>query len=196
MKKENQLLNRIGKAIGLVKAEDQAQDQIVDSVVEQAVEASNEEVVDTLTVALEVDAEPVQTALAELTAKFEELTNKFAELSAQHEEAVAALAKAEAEKAETIAAQVAAKAAARKQLVEAAIGTEKAAGLLAATENLDDAGFEAVVSALTGSVEAEAKTAMFTEVGQSGEVNASAVVAAAEESTTMKLLKAKFGDQK
>ena len=195
MKKENQLLNRIGKAIGLVKAEGEGTGTVVEQTVEQAsVESVVEAVVDTVTVALEVDTEAVQAALSEATAKLEDLSAQFAELNSKYEGAIAALSALEAEKAKMVADALAAKLAARKERVELAIGTDKAAGLLAATENLSDDAFEAVVSALTGSVDAEAKTELFTEVGQSGEVsNPSAIVEASEESKEMKLIRAKFG---
>jgi hypothetical protein len=193
MKKQNQLLSRIGAALGL-KAEDvqEGAGSVVEQIVEQ-VEVVAQAPVETLTVALEVDAEPVKAALAQLTAQFEELSNKFAELSGKYEEATVALAAVEADKAAMVAAAIAAKAQARKERVEAAIGTEKSAGLLAATDGLDDAAFEAVVSALAGSVDAEAKTAMFSEVGVAAEVNAAKVIEESGESKEMKILKAKYG---
>lgn len=184
MKKENQLLNRIGKALGLKADEAQgAVDQ--DQVVEQVVEATVEQVVDALTVA------PVQAALDALTAQFEELQGKFAELSGKYEQAQAALSAIEAEKAEMIAAAAAAKAEARKEQVVAAIGTEKADGFLLATEGLDDTAFAAVLSALVGSGQTEAQSPLFQEVGVTAEVNAEVVEGG--ESKEMQLLKAKYG---
>lgn len=53
----------------------------------------------------------------------------------------------------------------RREKIVAAIGTDKADGLMAATEGLDDAGFDAIVSALAGSVKAEANTELFKEAG-------------------------------
>lgn len=78
---------------------------------------------------------------------------------------------------------------ARKEKIVAAIGTEKAGALFEATEGLDDAAFEAVVSALVGSVEVETKSELFKEVGVAAQADATKV----EESAEMRLLKQKYG---
>lgn len=114
---------------------------------------------------------------------------QVAELVSKLDEANAALAAIAAEKAAMAAEAEAKRLAARKEKVEAAIGTEKAAGLLLATEGLDDAAFNAVVSALAGSVEAEAETELFKEVGVTAEADAAKVVT---ESAEMKILKQKY----
>lgn len=186
MKKENQLLTRLARVLTGNKVEVIAETQ---EVVQEVVEA----VVDQVQVELTVDTAEVQAALQEVSAQLEDLTAKFTELSGQYEQAQAALQALADEKAQMIAAAAATKLEARKAKVEAAIGTEKAPGLLAATEGLDDAAFEAVVSALAGSVSAEADTTMFQEVGVTAEVDAVQAVEAGSQSKEMKLLQAKYG---
>lgn len=143
-----------------------------------AIQAELTEALSQVTTANELIAEMTEAHAAEV-----------ANLKAEIEAAKAALDAIEAEKAEMIAKAEAAKLAARKEKVVAAIGTEKAEGLMAATGHLDDAAFEAVVSALAGSVEAEASSDLFKEVGVDAEVDAAKVV---EESEEMKLLKQKY----
>lgn len=187
MKKENQLLTRLARVLTGNKVEVTA--DATQEVVQDVVEA----IVDQVQVELTVDSAEVQAALQEAAAKLEDLTAQFAELSGKYEQAQAALEALAKEKAEMIAAAAAAKLEARKAQVVAAIGTEKADGLMAATENLDDVQFNAVLSALAGSVSAEADTAMFKEVGVTAEVDAVKVVEAGGESKEMKLLRAKYG---
>lgn len=192
MKKENQLLSRIVKMV----TGDKTPEAVVEAT-EQVTEAV-EQAVETLTVkidASEVQAEieklqaQVDAVTAEFGAKLEEAAAALAEMTAKFEAAQAELATLAAEKAEMVANARAVKLAARKEKVVAAIGTEKADGLMLATEGLDDAAFEAVVSALAGSVDAEAKTELFSEVGVAAEADAAKVV---EESEEMKLLKQKY----
>lgn len=136
-----------------------------------------------------------QEALSSQAADMTALTELVEELSAKVTQAQAELAAAEKSKADLIADAKAKQAAARKVKVEAVIGeNEKAVKLLAATENMEDAQFEAVVSALAGSFEAEAKTEMFKEVGVAAEADAAKVVT--EESAEMKMLKAKYAQSK
>lgn len=185
------MLKELQKALGLGKQE-----------------AKPEAAADSQELTLVVDTSAVQAELDGLRAEFESFKETAEAMVAQAEEAVAnltaqlaeanaALAEfrtaaeaAEADKANLIAQAAAQKAASRKEKVVAAIGTEKAEGLLAATENLDDAAFEAVVSALAGSIEAEAQTNLFKEEGVAAEADAGKVV---EESKEMKILKAKYG---
>lgn len=109
-------------------------------------------------------------ALASNAVAMEKLNEQLAELMSKFEAAQAALAAVEAEKSNMLAEAAAKKLADRKAKVEMAIGeNDKAAALLAATENMADEQFEAVVSALTGSMEAEAKSEMFKEVGVSAQ---------------------------
>src|SRR5687768_14996995 len=154
----------------------------------------------TTTLAVTLDATALQAELGEMKAQFEAVANAFAEaneklasMSADLEAAKAALAAVEGDKAEMIAQAAAAKLAVRKDKVVAAIGTEKADGLMAATENLDDAAFEAVVSALAGSVEVEANSSLFKEQGVDAQVDAAKVE---EESEEKRLLKQKYSGAK
>lgn len=206
MKTENQLLARIVRAVtGKPVVEAEAPEAVVEAVapaevveavveaVEAAatvagVEAVAEQVVETLTLA--VDASAIQAELASVQEQLTGLVSALTEMTAKYEGAHAALTALTAEKELLLAAQAAAKMTARMGKIEAAIGTEKAAGLMAATEGLEDAAFEAVVSALAGSVDAEAKTGMFQEVGATGQPDAAKIV---EESAEMKILKQKYG---
>lgn len=178
MLKENRLLSRIAKAMGK----------------KEEIEMKEEKPAETLTVT--VDATAVKAELAQLQAEFEsnisELKGQLEAAMASVEELKSALDAEKAAKEELIAKAKDAKLAARKERVVAAVGTDKADGVMAAVESLDDAAFEAIVSAMQGSVDAEAKSSMFKEVGVTAEVDASKV---AEESQEMKLLKAKYKKQ-
>jgi hypothetical protein len=100
----------------------------------------------------------------------EQLESKLADISAKYEQAVQDLAKAEAAKVKLETEAKLKKTAARQERVFAVIGeNEKATKLLSATEEMEDAQFEAIVSALAGSVEKEANSNMFKEVGVSSE---------------------------
>jgi hypothetical protein len=141
----------------------------------------------------------VQAAVAELQGQFDEFkqnaeaamaeaAEKITGLQAELTEAKAALDAADAAKAEAEATALAARAKARKEKVVAAIGTERADALLAVTEGMDDAAFEAVVGALGASTETEAAKPLFNEVGADGGADAAKV----EESPEMKILRAKY----
>jgi hypothetical protein len=182
MIKENQLFNRIIKAVTGTPAA-------------PAVEATAP--VEVETPALVVDeANPdvslmgtEDSAVAKLTADFAEAVSALASMTANFEAAQAALNALTAEKAELAAKAEAAKFVARKEKVVSAIGSEKADGLMLATQGLDDAAFDAVVSALAGSVDVEASKGLFTEVGVSATADTTKIVA---ESPEMKILKQKY----
>jgi hypothetical protein len=91
-------------------------------------------------------------------------------MAAELEAVKAAMTSLASEKASLLADAQAAKFAARKDKVVATVGTAKADAIMAATAVLDDASFEAVVSALAASFEQEKKTVMFNEVGANVEV--------------------------
>lgn len=119
---------------------------------------------------------------AELVAKLEEANAKLAA-------AADVLASAEADKEAAEAAALAAKLNARKEKVLAAVGTERADALLQVTEEMDDAAFDAVLSAIGLGAKAEAESQMFNEVGVAAEADAAKVV---DESPEMKILKKKY----
>lgn len=192
MKKENQLFQRL---LNIVTGQPQAakEEAPVEAVVEEgvdvvtaAVEAAQAlaavEGVETVVeagveavssvVTLAVDASAIQAELSSVLAQVEVVTSALTEMTAKYEEAQAALAAVAAEKDAIEVAAKAAQAAARLAQVEAAIGTEKAAAFMTATQGLDDTQFASVVSALAGSVEAEAKTELFVEQGVTAEVDA------------------------
>lgn len=190
MKIENQLLNRVLKAVKL--KDSTPENEAVVEAVEALVEAPEMEA------AAEVTEQLSQMRIAEakaeqLAAELATAVNALTEMTAARDAAQAALDALSAEKAEMLANAAEAKMAARKEKVVLAIGTEKAEGLMLATQGLDDAAFEAVVSALVGSVEAEASTSLFSEVGVSASVDASKIDA---ESPEMKIIRQKFSGAK
>jgi uncharacterized protein YPO0396 len=127
----------------------------------------------------------LSTALATAVQAVEAADAKVAELQALVDAAAA-------EKAELQAKAVEAKAAARKEKIVAAVGTERAEAVATATEGLTDASFDAVLSAMTLSVDTESTSSLFTETGVTAEATAAKVVNAVEESPEMKILRAKY----
>lgn len=105
-----------------------------------------------------------------LTAKFEASEGRVAELTA----ALTALADVKAA-ADKLAADT--KFAARKVKVEAAVGTERAATLMAAVGGSEDHVFDAVMAAMSTTAAAEAASALFKEVGVDGKVDQAKLVA-------------------
>lgn len=137
---------------------------------------------------LAAQLEQAQESLASQAADMQALTEMVEELSAKFEQAQAALAVSEQTKADLIVDAKTKQFEARKAVVEAAVGTGKADALMLATEQLDDAQFNAIVSAMAMSFDNESKSLMFKEVGVSASTDATEVQ---EESAEMKLLKAK-----
>jgi chromosome segregation ATPase len=130
-----------------------------------------EEVVD-MTTQTEATASAADTKIAELSASLATATDaiaanetKLSEVLAQLEAAHATLAAIESDKASLIAKAVEAKNLTRKEKVEATLGTDKAESVLAATASLDDAAFDAVLSAFSANFEAEANSPSFQEKG-------------------------------
>lgn len=185
MKKENQLLSRIVK---LVTGKEDTTTKA--DVIDETLKTDQELVIEVASEELDVLKAQVEALTADLGEKLEAANGALAEMTAKFEEAQAQLSAIAAEKAQMVTDALAAKLAARKEKVVAAIGTEKADGLMLATEGLDDTAFEAVVSALAGSVAAEAASPLFKEVGVTAEADAAKVV---EESAEMKLLKKQYG---
>ncbi len=111
-------------------------------------------------------------ANAELTAQLAAVTSALADkeaaltkLTADFTAMQSTLANIEKAKEELIIKAKEEKLAARKAKVELAIGTTKAEEILNATNSLDDASFESVLSAFSASFELEAKSKMFVETG-------------------------------
>lgn len=154
----------------------------------------------------QADAQPE--ALAALQAEFDQFKvsaeANITELSAALEVAVASLKEVEAsrdelsEKLSAIEVQVAADAeaaavavmTARKDKIVAAVGTDRAGAVFAATEHLDATAFDTVLAAMTVAGTTESKSKMFTEQGASAEADATAV--AAGPSKEMQILQNKY----
>jgi len=82
---------------------------------------------------------------------------------------------------------------ARMTAIVEAVGTVKADALFGATKTLGDTEFNAIVGAMQGTLQAEAETALFNEVGATAEV----VVANVEEKSALeKALKQKYSASK
>lgn len=131
-------------------------------------------------------------AFTKLQAAFAEQTEQVVALTAALQEASTLLATFSAEK--EMATQVAkeSKMAARKAVVVTNIGELKADAFLAATEMLDDTAFEAVTQALVGTVQQEANTALFKEVGVDAKADTSVAI---QESEEMRILRTKYAAQ-
>ena len=103
--------------------------------------------------------------LATQASALTELQASFAELSTKYAESQSALAQLSEVKEAMVAQAAADKFAKRKESLEHAVGTVKAAELLATLEVLDDAAFNSVVSAMTVNLDAEASSTAFKETG-------------------------------
>lgn len=155
MLKQNQMLKSITKFFSGEKGSDEMK--------------KTETQADMSAVEMAAQLKQAQEAFSAQAADMQAMQELMEEMSSKLEQASAALAATEAAKAALVAEAAAKRLTARKERIEAAIGTEKAPALLAATETMEDAAFEAVVSALAGSVEQEAKGKMFTETGVAAE---------------------------
>lgn len=118
-----------------------------------------------------------------------ELQSKLSSIEAAYEEAKAALEELQEVKAKLVAEAAEKRLKARKEKIEASVGTSKVDSLMSATESLSDEQFEAVVSAMSASAEKEASSQMFTEAGATVEVDASKVQ---EEDELKRLLTEKY----
>lgn len=100
----------------------------------------------------------VSEALATMTTQFEDATAKL-------EAANAALAAVAAEKEAVEAAAKQAKMDARMSKLVEAVGDVQASALMTATEGMEDAAFEKIVTALSVNIDKEANSEMFNETG-------------------------------
>lgn len=192
------MLKQLQKALGMGDKTAEAQEKVEPTASTETLEVrlNTEEIqaaIDAAVAELRAEFDSYKETAEAMVAQAEEqaasLSAQLAEANAKLNAATEALTVAAAEKAAAEAEALAQKLAARKEKVVAAIGTERADALLKVTENMDDAAFEAVVSALGVSAETEANSALFKEVGASGEADASQVVESAE----MRILKQKYG---
>lgn len=138
--------------------------------------------------AAETNATELASQLAIATEALVATQSQLTQLTEKFEAAQAALEEIEAAKAALIAEAAQAKMNARKAQIEATLGTDKAEAVLKATENLEDAAFDVVLSAFVKSLEVESQGTLFTEQGVAAEVDASKV---AVESLEMQIIKAK-----
>jgi len=133
--------------------------------------------------ALKTSFDSQASVLGKLTEEFSKLQAEASNYKQELDAALSLINSLEKENKDT-------KMSARKSVVEASIGTEKAGAFLAATEGLDDAAFNAIASALASSLEVEANSPMFKEVGVTGKTQGEHV--ANEETKEMKILKKKY----
>lgn len=126
--------------------------------------------------------ETQETALAEALVTIDELQAEKEALQTQMQEFAEQKAAAEANAKQM-------KMDARLASLSKEVGDERAAKVLAATEGMDDAAFDAIASALKMSADNEAKSTLFTEQGANEEVSPDA---RQTETTEMKILKEKF----
>lgn len=132
--------------------------------------------------------EKSEKSLAETLSQKQELAAQLEAAQARLAELEQFAADAEAAKQALLAEAEAKRLQVRKDQIVAAVGTARADALMTATEALDEAAFNAVVSALTVTAQTEKQSVMFTETGVSGSADATKV----EESPEMKILKARY----
>ena len=138
----------------------------------------------------------VQEQLAQLQSQFEgvqanlsDAVNTITTLSADKALATAIehSQKLEADVKEAAEKQLAAKLEARKAKLEATLGSEKVNAVFEATKELEDAAFNAVVTAMATSVEVEAQSELFKEAGVAGDAEPAKEMTAEE-----RILRAKY----
>ena len=167
---------------------------LASATISTVVATATETVAEAVATTVEMVADASATELSLMRATVEANVAALAAMTISYEAAQAALNALTAEKAELAVKAEAAKYTARKEKVVSAIGaSEKSEALMLATQDLSDASFDAVVKALAGSVDAEASTGLFAEVGVSAVADTTKIVA---ESPEMKILKQKFKSAK
>lgn len=133
----------------------------------------------------------LEAAVASLTADLSAATAKVAELQATLDAASAQLATAADAKAKAEADAKATKLEARKSKLVEVVGETRAAAFLAVADTLDDASFEAMTSALKGTMVDEAGKPLFNEVGVDANADTTKLGA---ETPEMKILREKYAD--
>lgn len=136
----------------------------------------------------------LQEALAGKDTELSDLAAKLATFEAEKAALEAALAtaiehsqKLESDVKEAAEKQLAAKLEARKAKLEATLGSEKVNAVFEATKELEDAAFNAVVTAMATSVEVEAQSELFKEAGVAGDAEPAKEMTAEE-----RILRAKY----
>lgn len=139
---------------------------------------------------LQSQFEGVQSNLENAVATITELTANKENLEAALADALEANAalKSSIESAEEK--QLQATLATRKAKLDAAVGTEKSTAAFEALKGLEDAAFNAVVTAMATSVEVEAQSELFKEAGVAGDAEPAKQMTVEE-----KLLRAKYNKQ-
>lgn len=180
------MLKELQKALGMKPAEK----QVTTETLELKLDTSDiQATVDAMKAEFDEFKQTAEALLAESEAKTKSLTEQLEAANALVADFRAAAVMAEAEKLQAVADAAAAKLAGRKEKLVALLGTERADALLTVTENMEDAGFDAVVSALGVGAAAEADAPLFKEVGATVEADAAQIVETAE----MRALKSKYG---
>lgn len=136
---------------------------------------------------LQSQFEGVQSNLENAVNTITELTANKEQLEAALADAIEANAKLEANLKDSAEKQLAEKLATRKAKLDAAVGSEKSEAAFEALKGLEDAAFEAVVTAMATSVEKEAQSELFTEAGVAGDAEPAKQMTVEE-----KLLRAKY----
>lgn len=125
--------------------------------------------------------------LANLAAQAATFEAEKAALEAALSTAIEHSQKLEADVKEAAEKQLAAKLEARKAKLEATLGSEKVNAVFEATKELEDAAFNAVVTAMATSVEVEAQSELFKEAGVAGDAEPAKEMTAEE-----RILRAKY----
>lgn len=127
-----------------------------------------------------VSADASQETVVQLSAALEAVTSKLATAEAKIAELTSLVDAATEFKAHAEKQAAELKAKARKEKLEAAVGTAKAGAMLTATASLDDAAFDSIVAAMTTTLTVESNTPAFKEVGVEGEASKAGLDALAQ----------------
>lgn len=168
------MLSRLLRGLGAPEASTTEATTVLQSEFEAfkaSASAEKEELATALQTALEAVSNADQVVLA-LTEKLDAATAKIAELTASAEQA---------------------RLTSRKEKIVAAVGTAKADALMAATDQLDEAQFNAVIGAMSTSLDIESKSKLFSEQGVAAEADANQVAPVSKE---MQILAQKYNTQK
>lgn len=180
--KADSFLSRFLKSLG---ASEQMDAQTTEAVVEATVAVENT----TLQAEFEAYKAETQAQLEEMSKALALAATSMKEADAKVKELQAALDAVAQENELALKAAQEAALQVRREKIEAVVGTDKSAALMAATQNMSDADFETVLGTMEFSAKQESKSKLFSEAGVSAEVDASTVN---EETEEMKQLKAKY----